>query len=240
MGDDTTSTRDRRLALVITGGDRLDTSFLRRLPAQHRDFDIVIAADSGVDSALALGIIPDIVVGDLDSVSTEGLALVREWDREIIEMPTDKDVTDTEVALQVAVTRDMHEIVVLSPGGGRLDHAHGVITALFHPQLARCRVQAVIGKAHVHVLHGGDDVSVSRPRTPVLAMHAMNGIARGVTTRGLRWNLDNHDLEPWVSRGVSNEVVDEMAHVTLGDGALMVMLPLAHSETNNNREGSPS
>jgi thiamine pyrophosphokinase len=68
----------------------------------------------------------------------------------------------------------------------------------------------------------------------------MNGIARGVTTRGLRWNLDNHDLEPWVSRGVSNEIVDDVAHVTLSDGALMVMLPLAYSETADTPERNPS
>lgn len=223
---------NRQLALVITGGDRLDATFVRRLPVH----DLVIAADSGVDSALALGLVPDIVVGDLDSVSTEGLAVVRDLAREIIEMPTDKDVTDTEIALRVAVERGAGEIVVVSPGGGRMDHAHGVVTALFRPDLARCRVQAVIGEAHVHVLHSGDAVSIPRPHAPVLALHAMNGTARGVSTRGLRWNLENHDLEPWVSRGVSNEIVDDTAHVALDDGALMVMLPLAHAEPKNNHE----
>ena len=218
---------NRQLALVITGGDILDRSFLHRLPPH----DMVIAADSGVDSALALGLLPDIVVGDLDSVSGTGLAVVREQSREIITMPTDKDVTDTEVALRIAVERGASEIVVVSPGGGRMDHAHGVLTALFHPELSRCRVQAVIGQAHVHVLHADDAVSVSRPESPMLALHAMNGVARGVSTRGLRWNLHNHDLEPWVSRGVSNEIVDDIAHVALGDGALMVMLPLAHADT---------
>ena len=143
-----------------------------------------------------------------------------------------------EVALRIAVERGASEIVVVSPGGGRMDHAHGVITALFHPEMSGCRVQAVIGEAHVHVLHSGDAVSLSRPHAPVLALHAMNGVARGVTTDGLRWNLQNHDLEPWVSRGVSNEIVDDVAHVMLGDGALMVMLPLAHPD--NTEERNPS
>jgi thiamine pyrophosphokinase len=240
MGNATTSTRDRRIAFVITGGDRLDASVAARLPSLDPERDVVIAADSGVDSALALGMIPHIVVGDLDSVSPDGLAFARERVREIIEMPTDKDVTDTEVALHVAVERGAHEIVVVSPGGGRMDHAHGVITSLFRPELSACRVQALIGEAHVHVLHAGDSLSLPRPHAPVLALHAMNGITRGVTTRGLRWNLDNHDLEPWVSRGVSNEIVDDVAHVTLSDGALMVMLPLAYSETADTPERNPS
>jgi thiamine pyrophosphokinase len=239
MGNATTSGRERRIAVIITGGDRLDPSVVGRLPALGSD-DIVIAADSGVDSALALGLIPHIVVGDFDSVSGEGLALVREQAREIVRMPTDKDVTDTEVALHLAVERGAHDIVVVSPGGGRMDHAHGVTTALFRPELSVCRVQALIGEAHVHVVHAGDSVSLPRPHTPLLALHAMNGIARGVTTRGLRWNLDNHDLEPWVSRGVSNEIVDDAAHVTVGDGALMVMLPLAYAETIDNPERNPS
>lgn len=225
---------DTQPTLVITGGDRLDASFVRRIPAHG----LVIAADSGVDSALALGLLPDIVVGDMDSVSAEGLALVREQGREIISMPTDKDVTDTEVALRIAVERGASEIVVVSPGGGRMDHAHGVITALFHPELSVCRVQAVIGEAQVHVLHSGDGVALPRPHAPVLALHAMNGVARGVTTSGLRWNLLDHDLEPWVSRGVSNEIVGDVAQISLGEGALMAMLPLAHAENEGERNPS--
>jgi thiamine pyrophosphokinase len=228
-----------KFTLIITGGKTVAPSFLQHLPA----FDIVIAADSGVDSALALGLMPHMVVGDLDSISPAGLATVRNNDIEVMQSPTDKDFTDTELALRCAAERGSRNLFLLSPGGGRLDHAHGVTTALFHPDLDHLHIQAAVGEAHVYVLHGGDSVEFHQPRAQLAALHAMNGVARGVTTHGLRWNLHNDDLEPWVSRGVSNEVVDDVAHVSVNSGALMVLLPLAYAIPNNHissQEGNPS
>ena len=228
-----------KFTLIITGGKIVDPSIVKHLPA----FDTVVAADSGVDSALVLGLMPHVVVGDLDSISPAGLAAVRNNDIEVLQSPTDKDFTDTELALRCAAERGSRNVFLLSPGGGRLDHAHGVTTALFHPDLEHLHIQAAVGEAHVYVLHGGDSVEFRQPRTPLAALHAMNGVARGVTTRGLRWNLHNEVLEPWVSRGVSNEIVDSVAHVSVHNGALMVLLPLAYAISDNHissHEGKPS
>lgn len=217
------ATSDKR-ALVITGG-----SILRAMP-QLGSFDIVIAADSGVDSALALGLVPHVVIGDLDSISSAGLAEAREAGATILRSPTDKDATDTELALAHVVDAGATHATVLSPGGGRLDHAHGVLCALASPVLAAVSIDAVIGSAHVTVLHGDANDTIPRRGSDLVALHAMNGIARGVHTTGLRWNLNGDDLAPWVSRGVSNEMLASDATVAVRDGALLVVQPLAHTE----------
>ncbi|MFM7094523.1 MAG: hypothetical protein ACKOYL_08220, partial [Actinomycetota bacterium] len=66
-------------------------------------------------------------------------------------------------------------------------------------------------------------------RSPITALHAMNGVARGITTAGFRWNLNGEDLAPWVSRGVSNEMVDSVATVAVNEGTLIVIQPLSYS-----------
>ncbi|MFM8388767.1 MAG: thiamine diphosphokinase, partial [Actinomycetota bacterium] len=191
-------------------------------------FDMVVAADSGVDSAFALGLVPDVVIGDLDSVSDAGLARVRASGITVLASPTDKDLTDTELALAHLVDVGATHATLLSPGGGRLDHAHGVLSALASPLLARVSIDAVIDTAHVTVLHGATRRLIPQ-RSPITALHAMNGVARGITTTGFRWNLNGEDLAPWVSRGVSNEMGDSVATVAFDEGTLIVIQPLPYS-----------
>ncbi len=224
-------TNEKRV-LVITGG-----SVLLAAPAMG-PFDVVIAADSGVDSAFALGLAPHVVIGDLDSVSDSGLRRVREAGIDVLASPTDKDLTDTELALAHLLDIGATHATLLSPGGGRLDHAHGVLSALASPVLASVSIDAVIDTAHVTVLHGRTTRRIPK-RSRLTALHAMNGLARGITTTGFRWNLIGEDLAPWVSRGVSNEMVDAEADVILDEGTLIVIQPrayLSHAHSPSNGE----
>ena len=221
---------DKR-ALVITGG-----SILRGMPELGL-FDVVIAADSGVDSAFSLGLVPDVATGDLDSISAEGLDRLRSSDVPVLRSPVDKDATDTELALAHLLEVGATHAVLLSPGGGRLDHAHGVFSALANPLLADIALEAVIDTAHVTVLHDSASRVIPRRGSHLTALHAMNGTARGVRTTGLRWNLLGEELAPWISRGVSNEMIDAEATVALDEGALVVVQPLAHSDIRH--EGEP-
>lgn len=212
---------NEKRVLVITGG-----SVLRTAPSLG-SFDMIVAADSGVDSAFAIGLAPDVVIGDFDSVSDAGLARVRASGITVLSSPTDKDLTDTELALAHLLDVGATHATILSPGGGRLDHAHGVLSALASPLLAAVSIDAVIDTAHVTVLHGPTQRLVPQ-RSSITALHAMNGVARGITTSGFRWNLTGEDLAPWVSRGVSNEMVDSVAEVFIDEGTLIVIQPLSY------------
>ena len=213
-------------ALLITGGS---TNFVVDVAALG-SFDLVVAADSGLDSAIGLGLSPDVVVGDLDSVSRAVLDRAVADGVRVVAAPVDKDHTDTELALRHAVDAGVDAIVVLSPGGGRLDHAHGVITSLANPDLAHVAIEAVIDTAHVTVLHGPGRCEVPRRGSHLLALHAMNGTTTGISTVGLRWNLSGESLHPWTSRGVSNEMLGDSAVINVDLGALLVIQPNAYGE----------
>ena len=213
-------------ALIFAGGNAPLPHLSEFLPqAQWR-----IAADSGLDHALALGVTPDVVVGDSDSVSNEALALAHSLDIEFISAPTDKDFTDTELALSHAVHLGAQKIVVVSAGGGRFDHAHGLLSSLFHPEWAHIHIEAFIDTAHVFALHGPSSLHIEGKQNSLVALHAMNGIAHGISTEGLRWQLHNESLAPWVSRGVSNELTGTSGDISLQSGALLVVQPEAFTQ----------
>ena len=89
----------------------------------------MIAADGGVDRALALGLHVDVAIGDFDSVTAAGLAAVEAAGARIERHPTAKDATDLELALDAALALAPARIVVIGSGGGRLDHLLGVAAA---------------------------------------------------------------------------------------------------------------
>lgn len=214
-------------ALIFAGGNAPLPHLSEFLPqAQWR-----IAADSGLDHALALGVTPDVVVGDSDSVSDEALALAHSLEIEFISAPADKDFTDTELALSHAVHLGAQKIIVVSAGGGRFDHAHGLLASLFHPEWAHIHIEAFIDTAHVFALHGPGSLHIEGKQNSLIALHAMNGIAHGISTEGLRWQLHNESLAPWVSRGVSNELIGTSGDISLKSGALLVVQPEAFIQT---------
>lgn len=214
-------------ALIFAGGNAPLPYLSQFLPQAQWN----IAADSGLDHALALGVTPDVVVGDSDSVSEEALAFAHSLEIDFISAPTDKDFTDTELALSHAVHLGAQKIVVVSAGGGRFDHAHGLLASLFHPEWAHIKIEAFIDTAHIFVLHGPSSLQISGKQNSLVALHAMNGMAHGVNTEGLRWQLHNESLAPWVGRGVSNELTGIFGEISLQSGALLVVQPEAFIQT---------
>ena len=225
------SGQDATTAIIFAGGDDAPRVSRFELP----DATWIIAADSGLDHALRLGMTPHLLVGDLDSVSQGALTFAQNSEIESEIASTDKDLTDTEMALARAVLLGATRVVVVSAGGGRLDHAHGLLSALFNPQWNAVNMEAIIDTAHVYVIHGPGSITLNGTQGDLVGLHAMNGVACGVRTSGLRWTLNDEDLPPWVSRGVSNEFAGEQVTISLHNGSLMVIQPHLYSPTKGNQ-----
>lgn len=212
----------KRTVIVIAGGDPLLTRALMDLP----DDAFIIAADSGLDHALAGGLRPDLVVGDLDSVSEKSLNWARAARVPIDEYPPDKDMTDTELALASALARGAPHVILLGGGGDRLDHSIGAVTALGHASLAICAsVSARWGTAEVHVMHGPRTVTLPVRTETTFSLLALHGICTGVYVRGARWPLMDATLVAGSSLGVSNTATSSEIHIDVHSGALTVIFP---------------
>ena len=198
-----------------------------RLPAAGH----VIAADGGAATALELGLSVDELIGDLDSVSPRDEARVAEAGGRVHRYPTAKDATDLELALAAAVSREPppRRVVVLGGAGGRLDHLLAGALLLASPDWAgadatRTQVQAWLGPAKVTVVRGRAGLTAAGPGE-LVSLLAVGAVARGVTTSGLRYPLDGHDLRPGTTLGVSNEFTGRRATVSVTGGVLLAVQP---------------
>jgi thiamine pyrophosphokinase len=210
----------RRAVVVFAAGD----------PSEIVDPDLppgafVIAADSGVELAQALGWPVDLAVGDFDSVQPDALAAAEAAGARVERHPPAKDATDLELALDAAAALDPTEIVVVGGAGGRMDHLVGGLLALAGDASAGALVRAQLGPARVHVVRPGTPTHLAGRLGELVTLLAVHGPADGVTTDGLLYPLRGETLHPGSTRGVSNEMTSTAATVEVGSGVVLAVLP---------------
>jgi len=205
--------------VVLAGGDAVDPKLADRLPAEAR----IIAADSGLAQARLLGLTPDLVIGDLDSVDPTDLAEAQAADVPVERHPEDKDATDLELALDRAVSMGHSNVILIGGHGGRLDHLLGNALVLASDRFGGVHVEWWISDTRVVVARAGEQTRLTGALGDVVSLIAVGGPAAGVTTEGLRWPLDNETLAPGSTRGISNELIADASTVTVSSGMLLVI-----------------
>lgn len=215
-----------RHALIFIGGNAPDAAIHQHLP----DAALVIAADSGWEHATAFGFTPDLLVGDMDSISKEHLTEAQTSDVEVIEHPADKDFTDTELALQLARKFEYRHIHLVSGGGDRFDHLLAMVHSLV-THTDEATLTAHIGSQHVRIVTPRESATFDATPGSTISLIPLGGHAKGVTTNGLQWELKRSTLRSFASRGVSNLANAHSVTVSLRTGALAVI-------TTNNVEGT--
>ena len=208
-------------ALIFIGGHAPNPRVVSVLPQDA----YVIAADSGWEHAVNAGFIPDVLVGDMDSISAEHLEHARSMNVHIIEHHPDKDFTDTEIALALAADKHHHRIHLVSGGGDRFDHLLALVHSLA-PHAGDIDLTAHIGASRIHILQPGHGIQCEATVGQTISLIPIGGKAKGVTTSGLKWNLTKDTLMPFASRGVSNVATDARVSVSVKRGHLAVVIPL--------------
>ena len=203
--------------VVVAGGDPPTPEEIARLPAKP----VVVAADHGLDHAVAASLTVAVAIGDMDSVSPEALITAEQSGTRIERHPPDKDQTDLELALELAA-RLADRVIVIGAGGGRLDHLIGNLTVLASPQWSGVDIEAWLGNAQAVVVHGHRALDAKAGDT--VSLFALGSPAR-VTTNGLVWPLNDEVLDPLTSRGVSNRATTNSPQVAVSEGVVLAVIP---------------
>jgi len=206
-------------ALIVAASPGTDASALARLAESAQ---LVIAADGGAALALAAGVRPHVVVGDMDSLAGDALDSLRQAGAEILTFPSRKDETDLELALLEAVRRGADDITVAGALGGRLDHTLGNVYLLTMAQLRGRSVRLVDGRVEAFVVWERAEIRGARGDT--VSLIPLTPEVRGVETEGLEYPLRRESLFMGPGRGISNVLLGPVARVSTSDGILLAVV----------------
>jgi len=207
-----------RAALFLNGfADPPD--LLRRGAARA---DLVVAADGGALHALRAGIVPDLVVGDMDSLGEDGARGVGERGATLERHPSRKDKMDGHLAVLAARKRGATELDLLCAVGGRLDAVFALPHLLLAAERLGVRATVVAAWGEMFVVEDGSRAVVGGPGESV-SVFPVSGSARGVALEGFEYPLEGAGIEAGDTLGFHNELLGKEARVAVKEGALFVI-----------------
>ena len=208
----------RRVAAVLVFPRASPDLVRAHLPLGAR----VVAVDAGAEALRAVGVVPDRLVGDLDSVSAGTLLHFERLGVPVERHPARK--RDTDAALALAGLRDEEEILFLGPGGGRVDHALANLHLLAAAS-AWARAWSVDEDAQVHVAAPGRPVELRLPIGSLVSVIPFDARCEGIRYAGLRYHLDGATMTAGDPYGMSNVCEAVSQRVEVQSGRLLVVVP---------------
>lgn len=204
--------------VVFTNGCYTNLDFYRK---KVNTEDYIICADGGANYALSLGIQPNMVVGDLDSINHDLYKELLNSHVKIEKYPCEKDMSDLEIALQKAVEQNPSEIVILGALGNRLDQTLSNLYLLLVP--TQNKIKATIIDEHQQVQLVDKQLVVEGNRDEYLSLIPLTAEVTGITTQGLKFPLQEETLYFASTRGLSNEFINKEATITVKSGYLLAV-----------------
>ncbi len=199
--------------VIFAGGEFSAPADLNEILARS---SIIICADSGFDSAVKAGVIPHVIIGDMDSVKSQ-----LPENTNIIKLRCEKDDTDTEAAIDYLVNAGCDEVVLLCALGGRVDHELANIMLTVYA--AKRGAKLIIKTEDTEIVLVEKSAEISGEKGDILTLIPVGGDAEGVTLSGLKYPLEGAALEMGKTVGVSNEFLNEKAEVTIQKGLVVAV-----------------
>jgi thiamine pyrophosphokinase len=184
---------------------------------------MTIAADSGVELAQQHGTNVDILVGDLDSANCDAIEIAKKSGAKIIQFACDKDLTDFELAIIEANKLDAERLIVIGGGGKRSDHLLANISVMCGTQTEKFIVEAYFDNELVYVCRSNQKLELQGDVGDTISLLPLGGNVKNVKTTGLKWDLNNQELNYSNALGISNLFSKEKITIKIEDGILIVI-----------------
>jgi thiamine pyrophosphokinase len=200
-------------AFVFGGGD-IYPEYIEERPDGD---DIVICADSGYKNAISMGVKVDVLVGDFDS-----LGRIPDGIGEVIQVPAEKNSTDTQLAVDIATERGANEIIIVGSTSGRADHTLSTLAIL--ELLWDKRIPAIVvnGQNRVRFIRDSGTILI-RSMYKYFSIVTLDNIAKKVSIEGAKYPLVKKDIKRGFQFAVSNEIVKNAALITVKKGAVYII-----------------
>ncbi len=203
---------------IVTNGNINDYDCIRAALVGH---DFIICADGGVRHLFHMNLLPNLIVGDFDSIDEKYMKYLQAHNVDRCEFPERKDFTDTELALQYAIDHGAAEINFFGAIGSRMDHTLANVMLLV--PLLQKGIRASIQDEHNHIWITSDELFLEGEVGDFVSILPLTPQVEGVTLQGLAYPLKDATIKMGQSIGVSNQFANRHASITIKQGIILVI-----------------
>lgn len=200
-------------AYIFTGGEILH----QYIAEEIEEGDLVISADAGYKNATLMGAHTNILIGDFDSLG----AIPDDVD-EVKQVPVEKDLTDTQIAVETALEKGATEIIIVGSTAGRFDHALSTLSILEEYWESRIPIYVVNGQNRIRFIRNSGFIIV-RSQYKYFSIIAADEKVKGVSIEGAKYPLVNATLLRKHQYAVSNEIVKNCALINVKKGGIYIV-----------------
>ena len=210
----------KRVLLVVAGGEIRDLAFFRSKLSELKPAEI-ICADSGAGYLRAIGMVPHVIIGDMDSLAPDMLEYFKELGSRIIRFPEGKNETDTQLALEYAFGIAPDEIYVFGAFGTRIDHTLANVSLLALGLKKGIQIKLIDEWCETFIVNRECIIEGEPGQTVTLLPHS--DMVTGITIEGFEYPLNDGVMEIGIPYGVSNRLVDTRGVISVKTGHLLVI-----------------
>ncbi|MCJ7472496.1 MAG: thiamine diphosphokinase [Actinobacteria bacterium] len=215
--------------IIVANGFIRDPSGTYKKMTGHFGFskdDIVVCADGGASNALKMGLVPDVVIGDMDSIKFGVKEKIREKSTKTryISTSSQKDESDTQLAVEYALGMDVKKIIITGAVGDRIDHTLANIILLSSPKLEDIDARILTDNSDIFIVR--KPVTIFGVPGKTITLISLSPYTYFTGTRGLKYELKEEKLDFSPVRGLSNEFIDKKAKLDIREGTLLVIREL--------------
>ena len=213
--------------VLMAAGGSIDTDLLADFLEKNKEnIDCTVACDRGYEAFSAVGVKPDIVIGDLDSIS-DGLKKTLSEDRgaagELIRLNPQKDDTDTEAAISLCAKRGAKRIYLFGATGKRIDHVLGNVELLAFARDRGCELFIIDKNNRIRLSESSIKILRNEQWGDFISLIPYSPVVKGLTLRGMKYELNDHTMQKGNTLGISNEITGDAADISFSSGSLIII-----------------
>ena len=204
-------------ALIVGNGSDIDKSCIENL-----SIDYVICADGGLEKVKNLGLVPDLILGDFDSVDKSVLEYYKSLNIETVAFPPEKDYTDMELAINQTVEMGFRDIILAGATGTRLDHSVANMLMIEKYHKINVNIQIIDNNNFIQIVK--DTMTIPYRKNYYVSLIPLSESIEGLTLEGFKYPLNNVNVERGSTMCVSNEISEDAGVIRLSKGSALVFI----------------
>lgn len=206
---------------IVLNGEIKDYDYINNI-IRTSSYDYIICSDGGANHAYNMDILPDYIIGDLDSTDENIIEYYKSANVKFEKFPIKKDETDTELCIELSYKLKAKEIHLIGALGGRIDHTIANINLLYYIRKRGIIPKIISEKEEIYIAMN-EEIIIDGEIGDTISILPIKDDAKGVTLKNLEYPLENYDIEFSRPLGISNVMTNINCNIKVNKGCLIII-----------------